>query len=247
MIQLDNQPSSNLFVATGQHETALRDAAVRSIAAQEDERSRLAREIHDDLGQKIALLSMELCQFGQKVIDQEPLRRACQNLQDQVKEISTDINRLAYKLHPSILDNVGLLAAMKNLCLEITASGKLSVEFYHQGSFAELPKDVTLCVFRIAQEALRNCMKHSEADSAEAVLINTGKEVRLSVLDEGRGFDTDRKTVGQGLGFASMAERLRIVGGKMKINSRPSHGTRIEVSIPLSGLQYGGRGRTPKD
>jgi len=90
-------------------------------------------------------------------------------------------------------------------------------------------------------------MKHSEADSAEAVLINTGKKVRLSVLDEGRGFDTDRKTVGQGLGFASMAERLRIVGGKMKINSRPSHGTRIEVSIPLSGLQYGGRGRTPKD
>ena len=235
MIQLDNQPYSDFFMPHTQNEEVLREAAVRLIAALEDERSRVAREIHDDLGQKIALLSMELCQFGQKIKDQEPLRRACQNLQNQVQEISTDVNRLAYKLHPAMLDNVGLLAAMKSLCLEITASGKLSVEFYHQGSFSELPKDVSLCIFRIAQEALRNCMKHSDAEFAEAVLLNTGKEVRLSVLDEGRGFDMNRKTVGQGLGFTSMRERLRIVGGTMKINSRPSHGTRIEVSVPLSG------------
>jgi signal transduction histidine kinase len=235
MIQLENQPYTDFFVTNGEREAALKDAAVRLIAAQEDERSRLAREIHDDLGQKIALLSMELCQFGQKVMDQEPLRRACLNLQAQVQEISTDVNRLAYKLHPAMLDNLGLLAAMKSLCHEITASGKLRAEIYHQGSFAELPKDVTLCIFRIAQEALRNCMKHSDAELAEAVLLNTGKEVRLSVSDEGRGFDMNRKTVGQGLGFTSMRERLRIVGGKMKINSRPSRGTRIEVSIPLSG------------
>ena len=235
MIQLINQLSGDFPVSNAQREAALRDAAVRLIAAQEAERSRLAREIHDDLGQKIAMLSMELWRLGENIKGPESLRRHYQNLQNQVQEISTEVNRLAYKLHPAMLDNVGLLAAMKSLCHEITAFGKLRVEFYHQGSFAELPKDVTLCIFRITQEALRNCMKHSDADSAEAVLLNTGKEVRLSVLDEGRGFDMNRKTVRQGLGLTSMQERLRIVGGKMKINSRPSHGTRIEVSIPLSG------------
>jgi len=235
MIQLTNQLYSEFPVSNVQREAALRDAAVRLIAAQECERSRLAREIHDDLGQKIAMLSMELWRLGAQIEGPEPLRRHCQNLQHQIQEISTDVSRLAYKLHPAMLANVGLLAAMKTLCHEITASGKLRVEFYHQGSFSDLPKEVTLCIFRIAQEALRNCMKHSDAESAEAMLLNTGKEVRLSVLDEGRGFDMNRKTVGQGLGFTSMQERLRIVDGKMKINSRPSHGTRIEVSIPLSG------------
>ena len=246
MIQLINQLYNEFPVSNARREAALRDAAVRLIAAQEDERSRLAREIHDDLGQKIAMLSMELWRLGEKIKGPALLRRHCQNLQHQVQEISTDVNRLAYKLHPAMLDNVGLLAAMKSLCYEITGSGKLLVEFSHRGSFSALPKDVTLCTFRIAQEALRNCVKHSDADSAEAVLVNSGKEVRLSVLDEGRGFDMNRKTVGEGLGFTSMLERLRIVGGKIKINSRPAHGTRIDVSIPLRGLQHRGRGRTPK-
>ena len=246
MIQLINQLYSEFPVSDARHEAALRDAAARLIAAQEDERSRLAREIHDDLGQKIAMLSMELWRLGEKIKGPAPLRRQCQDLQHQVQEISTDVNRLAYRLHPAMLNNVGLLAAMKSLCHEITGSGKLLVEFYHQGSFAEIPKDVTLCIFRIAQEALRNCIKHSGAKVAEAVLTHTGKEVRLSVSDEGRGFAMNRKAEEQGLGLTSMRERLRIVGGRMTVRSRPSHGVRIEVSVPLSGLQHGGRGRTPK-
>ena len=233
MIQLDEHTSSDVFVTNGNHEPELRDAAVLFVAAQEDERSRLAREIHDDLGQKIALLSMDLWQLGQKIKGPEPLRRACRNLHHQIQEISTDVNRLAHQLHPAMLDNVGLLAAMKSLCLEITGSGKLRVEFHHQGSFAKLPKDVTLCIFRIAQEALRNCMKHSDAEFAEAVLLNTGREVRLSVSDQGRGFAMNRNIIKHGLGFTSMRERLRIVGGTMTVRSKPSHGARIEISIPL--------------
>jgi len=233
MSQLIKQLYCEFPVSNARREEALMDAAVRLIAVQEDERSRLAREIHDDLGQKIAMLSVELWRLGEKIKGPAPLRRHCQDLQHQVQQISTDVNRLAYRLHPAMLENVGLLAAMKSLCHEITESGKLLVEFYHQGSFAAIPKDVILCTFRIAQEALRNCMKHSGAEVAEAVLINNGKEIRLSISDEGRGFAMNRKTEEQGLGLTSMRERLRIVGGKMKINSRPSHGTRIEVSIPL--------------
>jgi signal transduction histidine kinase len=235
MIQLNNQAYTEVFIPNAPDEVVLRDVAVRLIAAYEDERKRVAREIHDDLGQKIALLSLELGQIGQKIKEPELLRYHCQNLQNQIEEISTDVHRLAYKLHPAKLDHVGLLPAIKGLCTEITDSGKLNVEFRHRGSFARLSKEVTLCVFRIVQEALRNCMKHSGARVARAVLVNTGGVVRLSVMDEGRGFVMNRRTMESGLGFTSIRERLRIVGGTMSVNSSPSHGTRIEVSIPLDG------------
>jgi signal transduction histidine kinase len=235
MIQLNNQPYTEVFVPNAPDEAVLRDVAVRLIAAQEDERKRVARELHDDLGQKIALLSLELGQLGQKIKEPEMLRHHCKNLQNQIEEISTDMHRLAYKLHPAKLDHVGLLPAIKGLCVEITDSGKLNVEFGHQGSFAKLPKEVTLCVFRIVQEALRNCMKHSDASVVRVVLANTSNAVRLSVTDHGRGFVMNRRTMERGLGFTSMRERLRIVRGTMSINSSPSHGTRIEVSIPLNG------------
>jgi signal transduction histidine kinase len=238
MIQLNNQPYTDVFVPNATDEAVLRDVAVRLIAAQEDERKRVAREIHDDLGQKIALLSLELGQLGQNVNEPEMLRHHCRNLQHQIEEISTDVHRLAYKLHPAKLEHVGLLPAIKGLCMEITDSGKLNAEFRHQGAFARLPKDVTLCVFRIVQESLRNCMKHSGASVARVVLVNTGGDVRLSVTDEGRGFVMNRRTMERGLGFTSVRERLRIVGGTMSIKSSPSHGTRIEVSIPLNGGTY---------
>jgi len=235
MIQLNNHPYTEVFVPNAPDETVLRDVAVRLISAQEEERKRVAREIHDDLGQKIALLALELGQLGQNVKEPEMLRHHCQNLQHQIEEISTDVHRLAYKLHPAKLDHVGLLPAIKGLCMEITDSGKLSVEFRHQGPFARLPKEVTLCVFRIVQEALRNCMKHSGASVARVVLVNTGSEVRLSVTDEGSGFVMNRRTMERGLGFTSVRERLRIVRGTMNINSSPSRGTRLEVSIPSNG------------
>jgi PAS domain S-box-containing protein len=205
----------------------------RLISAHEDERSRLAREIHDDLGQKIAILSMGVWQLGQASNGSEPLRRRSEDLYRQIQEISADLGQLAYKLHPSMLNSVGLLASIKGLCQEITASGKLRVEFSHEGALEKLPEDITLCIFRIAQEALRNCMKHSEAESAEVELVNTGTEVRLSVSDQGRGFDMNGDTTGQGLGLTSIRERLRVVGGTMKIDSKPAHGARVEVSIPL--------------
>ena len=214
-------------------EEALKDLGGRLIAAQEEERRRVARELHDDFNQRLAVLSLELEQLGQKIEKPLGLQRDVRRLQAQAQEIAAEIHRLSYKLHPAKLDHLGLAAAVKSLCAEITKRGRVKVEFHQSGFPAQLDNDITLCVFRIAQEGLRNCEKHSGAESARVVLSKTRNAVRLMVSDNGCGFNTKSKLMEKGLGFISMKERLHVVGGEMKFYSKPLHGTRIEVSIPL--------------
>lgn len=219
-----------------QTEEALRDLSGRLITAQEEERRRIARELHDDLNQRMALLSIELEQLGQKMPEKESdLRRRIQNLRTNAQEISTEIHRLSYQLHPFKLDHLGLAAALKSFCEEISASQGLKIEFHYKGFPATLPADVTLSVFRIAQESLRNVTKHSGARRAQVVLDKTDAAVRLTVSDAGGGFDTGSGTMKRGLGFISMRERLRLVGGEISIHSQPGRGTRIDVLVPLTG------------
>lgn len=214
-------------------EEALKDLGGRLIAAQEEERRRVARELHDDFNQRLALLSVELEQLGQRIEKPLGLRRDIKRLQTQAQEIAAEIHRLSYKLHPSKLDHLGLAAAVKSLCAEITKSGKVKVDFHQTGFPAQLDADITLCVFRIAQEGLRNCVKHSAADSARVVLTRTRNAVRLMVSDNGCGFNTKTELMEKGLGFISMKERLHVLGGEMNVYSKPLRGTRIEVSVPL--------------
>jgi PAS domain S-box-containing protein len=214
-------------------EEALKDLGGRLIAAQEEERRRVARELHDDFNQRLAVLSVELEQLGQKIEKPLGLHHDVRRLQSQAQEIAAEIHRLSYKLHPAKLDHLGLAAAVKSLCAEITKRGKVKVEFHQSGFPAQLDNDITLCVFRIAQEGLRNCEKHSDAESAQVVLTKARNAVRLLVSDNGCGFNTKTKLMEKGLGFISMKERLHVVGGEMKVYSKPLHGTRIEVSVPL--------------
>lgn len=216
-------------------EEALKILGSRLIAAQEEERRRIARELHDDLNQRMAVLSIELEQLGQKLGKPSGLRKRLRDLQLQAQEISSDIHRLSYKLHPSKLDHLGLAAAVKSLCDELsnTQTGKPRVHFHQSGVPADLSKDVTLCLFRIAQETLRNCVKHSGADTVQVVLTKTAHAIRLSISDNGCGFDTRSDLMDKGLGFISMHERLRLVGGEINISSQPRRGTRIEVLAPL--------------
>lgn len=214
-------------------EEALKDLGGRLIAAQEEERRRVARELHDDFNQRLALLSLELEQLGQKIQKPAGLRESVKRLQVQAQEIAAEIHRLAYKLHPSKLDHVGLATAVKSLCAELTGSGKLKVDFHQTGFPVALDRDVTLCVFRIAQEGLRNCVKHSGAESARVVLTKTRNAVRLVVSDNGCGFNAKTTSIEKGLGFISMKERLHVLGGQMNVSSRPLRGTRIEISVPL--------------
>jgi PAS domain S-box-containing protein len=213
---------------------ALRDVGARLIAAQEDERRRVARELHDDVNQRMAMLSIQLEQLGQKLRKSVKLKRDLEALEAQAREISGDIQGLSYRLHPSKLDHLGLKAALGSLCKEISESGKLEVELLQEGAAAILPRDVTLCIFRIAQEALRNCVKYSGALSAQVKLEETSDLIHLSVTDQGCGFDPNSEQTKKGLGFISMKERLQSVGGRIRIFSRPLHGTRIDVWVPRS-------------
>ncbi len=219
-----------------QMEEALRDLSGRLINAQEEERKRVARELHDDLNQRMALLSIELEQLGQKIPqNQNNLRSRIRDLRTKAQEISTEIHRMSYQLHPSKLDHLGLNAALKSFCDEISVSQDLNIEFSHQGFPATLPNDVTLCVFRIAQESLRNVIKHSGAREARVVLEKTDEMVRLTVSDTGCGFDTESDKIKRGLGFISMRERLRLIGGEIAIHSQRSQGTQINVTVSLAG------------
>jgi PAS domain S-box-containing protein len=215
-----------------QNENELRDLSGRLINAQEEERRRLARELHDDLNQRMALLSIELEQF-EEIKKPTNLGQRLRSVQTHAKEISADIHRLSYKLHPSKLDYLGLAPAVRSLCQEFGAVRSLEVDFQQTEFPDDLPKDVVLCLFRITQEALRNCAKHSGVGSARVTLGSFGDEIRLTVADAGHGFDMESEAMTRGLGFTSMRERLRIVGGKMEVRSKHMHGTVIEVSVPL--------------
>lgn len=213
-------------------EEALRHLSGRLIAAQETERSRIARELHDDFNQRLALLSIELEQLG-KQIQKPELRQPCLKFQKQVQDMSADIQGLSHRLHPAKLDHLGLSAALKSLCDELSASADLKIEFHQHRLPASIPKDVALCLFRIAQEALRNCIKHSTAEKAQVLLSRTRDAIRLCISDDGCGLDPKSQANEHGLGFISMKERLHVVGGELKVYSEPGSGLRLEVSVPL--------------
>ncbi len=229
--------NSTDITRTRQTEETLRDLGGRLITAQEEERSRVARELHDDLNQRMALLSVELEQLSQRMpASQSNLRSSINNVWERAQEISSEIHRVSYQLHPSKLDHLGLVAAVKSLCQELAAHHEIRISFREKGCSGPFPKDVTLCLFRIVQESLRNVIKHSGAREAKVTLEGTGPVIHLSVSDTGRGFDAGSLESKSGLGLISMRERLRLVGGVISIHST-AHGTKIEVSVPLPGSE----------
>jgi signal transduction histidine kinase len=209
------------------------------IEAQEKERSRIARELHDDLNQRLALLSLELEQLGRwPPGSADELRQRAHVLRNSIRSISTDIHRIAYQLHPSKLDTLGLVAAIKGLCNEVSTYQLLRVEFSAHNVPESLSKEVELCLFRIVQEGLSNVIKHSGAQDARVELTGSAQDIQLRIADQGAGFDIDSVKKRGGLGLISMQERLRLVGGDISIISELSRGTQIDVHIPL-GTQDG--------
>ena len=187
----------------------------------------------------MALLSIEIERLRRTIPVEENLNQRLTALQDKVEDISTDIRRISHKLHPLKLDHLGLVAAVSSLCRDLDDAGELSVDFQREGDLDNLPKEVSLCTYRIVQEALRNCTKHSGADAAIIRLGHTGQELRLTVSDNGRGLDVKSQSVKHGLGLTSMHERVRAAGGYIVIRSKHGFGTSIEVSLPLAGERNG--------
>ena len=206
----------------------------RLLRAQEMERRRIGRELHDDLSQNLALLSVEMELLGQGPTElADGLRGRMQELSGRVKQLASTVHDLSRQLHPSKLEQLGLAAAVRSLCRELGGGHGLPVEFTAGDSLAPISEDAALCLYRIVQEALRNIIKHSAARRA-TVELNGGKDaVALCIVDDGAGFDARLADGKGGLGLVSMRERLRLVGGTIAIDSRPGAGTRIEVRVPL--------------
>jgi PAS domain S-box-containing protein len=208
----------------------LRDLAGRLIAAQEAERARVARDLHDDTSQKLALLSMTVDEIVQRG---EPPWTAARltELKEQVEGISRDVHRLSHALHPSTLQAVGLVAAISSCCREISSQGHVTVRFVTAGVPQRVPAETSLCLYRIVQEALANVVKHSGTRVADVALVGRENDVELCVTDQGRGFTLD--TDHAGLGLVSMRERVRTLGGRFIVRSSPGQGTRIGVYVPV--------------
>ncbi|MGE5358266.1 MAG: ATP-binding protein [Bacteroidales bacterium] len=215
-------------------ELALRELTGRLLNAQEDERRRIARELHDDLQQRLALLAIELdgIALGHAELAPEHIADRARDLWRQANEISTELHNLSHRLHPTRLEALGLLATVQGYCRELSKLG-LKVTFKHHAVPTLVPPDVALCVFRIVQESLQNVMKHSGASEAGVTMSADGQRLELVVSDSGRGFDVTGALNTGGLGLVSMRERLHLVGGTMRIRSVPGRGTDVEFRVPL--------------
>ncbi len=217
-----------------QSQRELRGLTGRLLQAHETESRRIARELHDDLNQNLALLSVEMDLLGQKPPESPArLRGRMQELSARVKHLSSSVHALSYRLHPSKLEQLGLVAAVSDLCKELNQIHGLPIEFTHDPLPAVIPQDTALCLYRIAQEALRNVIKHSGARHAAVKLSGSADAICLRIVDDGVGFDPALVEATAGLGLVSMRERVRLVGGEIAIDSRPSGGTRIDVRVPL--------------
>jgi len=217
-------------------EISLRDLTGRLLRAQEEERARIARELHDDISQRMAFLQIGLEQFEQSRVSLAPKeRQELQNLSQVASEISSDLHSLSHKLHPARLDLQGLVAATGSLCRELAEQHDLQIRFTHHDVPTDMPMEVSLCLFRVVQEALRNVVKHGRTNEAEVELRGQAEGMELRISDFGAGFDTKAIPANGGLGLISMGERLRLIGGELMVVSRPTEGTQLRVRVPLAG------------
>lgn len=216
-------------------EESLHALGGRLIHAQEQERARLARELHDNFSQRLALLSIALGQLWKKLPESEIEERATVlEILKETKEMCSDIHSLSHILHSSKLELVGLVPALIGLCKEIGDKHKVAVHFTKHGPPRNITRDVALCLFRVTQEALGNVVKHSQAKCADVELDVNSKTVSLRIVDAGRGFDLDLSNPAGGIGLVSMRERLRLVGGRLFVKSELMRGTEVFAEVPLT-------------
>jgi len=212
-----------------QMEEALSDVTRKLVEAQEKERARIARELHDDINQRLALLSMEVEQLRTNPSEIEP---RAQEIRKGLGEISADVQALAHDLHPPRLEYLGAVAGMRSWCKEFANRQKLELDFTTDVR-SPLPPEIGVSLFRVLQEALQNAFKHSGGKRVAVQLREDSEVLRLVVRDSGKGFDLETASHGNGLGLTSMRERVRLVNGTLTIDSKPNFGTVIEARVPF--------------
>lgn len=217
-----------------QAEEMLSSMSRRLIEAHEEERAWIARELHDDFNQRIAMLSANLETLEGFSGSQAEAQSCANEIKEKVRELGSDIHALSHRLHPSKLDYLGLASACQGFCRELSARQNVEIEFQSENAPKILSKEISICVFRVLQQALQNAVKYSGVRNFHVVVKGTSEEVELSVTDSGSGFDPVEAINKQGLGLTSMKERLKLVDGQLSIESKQGQGTTIRARVPLS-------------
>lgn len=222
----------------------IRDLAGQLIFAQEVERTRIARDLHDDACQEVASITVDVSNLRQKdaTLQDSDVQQALLSVQRRMARVAEGLRLLSHDLHPNLLKHAGLAAALEAHCTEVERQYHIQVRFHAEGQVEPANPVVMLSLFRIAQEALRNAAKHGHAQQIDLTLSEQGDSLTLSVADDGWGFDPGGVRNNGGLGLVSIEERARLVKGQVTIHSGPQQGTTISVRVPLeTGALYEAR------
>jgi PAS domain S-box-containing protein len=206
----------------------------RLIEAHEEERTWIGRELHDDINQRLALLAAELDRWGQRIPPADEFIAQVLSTQWRITQIAKDVQGLSHRLHSSKLEYLGLATAAKSFCREMSEQSKVEVQFTQTGIPRSLPKEISLCLFRVLQEGLQNAVKHSGVRSFTVDLYGTEEAIELTVEDTGGGFEEQEAFTRPGLGLISMRERLQMVRGEFEVKSKPGAGTKIYARVPIN-------------
>jgi PAS domain S-box-containing protein len=213
---------------------ALSGMSRKLIEAQEQERTWIARELHDDINQRIALLAVNLERLkGDLPASATAVAHSLDEVGEQVSGLGSDIQALSHRLHSSKLEYLGIAAAASSFCREISETQGVRIDFHSEGVPKKLPQEIALCFFRVLQEAIQNALKHSGSLDLQVWLRGAPNEIELAVSDSGIGFDPEEAITGRGLGLTSMKERLKLVHGELFVESQPQRGTIIRATVPL--------------
>jgi signal transduction histidine kinase len=207
--------------------------AGRLINAEEQERKRISRELHDDLSQEIALLAFDTGGLLAMPFSSEgKIREQLSDLRTRIVELSQHVREISHRLHPSILDDLGLTAALNHLCEDFSAREGIKVLFTQEAVPEAIPAEVAACLYRVAQEAMHNILKHAQTGYVQMKLSGDSRGIHLSIQDTGVGFDSESLRR-PGLGIVSMKERVLLVHGEFSIHSQPGQGTEVRVFVPM--------------
>jgi signal transduction histidine kinase len=217
-----------------QSQTELQALGGQLLSAQEEERRRISRELHDDMNQRLAVLALNIQAAQQRLVESDQMFNTLQNLYDQVSSLSDDVRHLAYQLHPSMLDDLGLKVALQSFVNDFTKWEGIRVTFTSTPVPRSLPQAVASCLYRITQESLRNVASHAHASAVDLTLTFQKDAIKLCLKDNGRGFNVHAMPTGEkGLGLIGMQERIRLIHGTLTVESQPGEGTEICAFIPL--------------
>lgn len=221
-----------------QGEEAVSSVSRRLIEAHEEERTWLARELHDDINQRIALLAVELGNFERAPrLSAAGMHRRLKELRNRIADLGKDVQALSHHLHSSKLEYLGLEEAAAGFCKELSEQQNVEIDFTAEDIPRTTPREVSVCLFRVLQEALQNAVKHSGVKHFTVELYGNPNEISLAVSDLGVGFNPEEAKDGSGLGLISMRERLHLVNGELSIESESNRGTTFRARVPLASGQ----------